>query len=127
MKCGLPDACDSWQRVDPNVGRITQSVVLLQTLVLYAPASEVANAVHCGESILINASATAIMICAYFRNNKELRNIAILVTLVGAVKVFLYDLLGAHGVPLVGSVFTFGLAAAVESLALGRWKKEPGA
>jgi hypothetical protein len=63
------------------------------------------------------------MLFAYFRHNKEVRNVAILITLVGAVKVFLYDLLGAHGIPLVASVFTFGLAAAIESVALGRWQK----
>ena len=70
-----------------------------------------------------NASAAGIMIFAYFRRNKEVRNVAIMVTLIGAVKVFIYDLLGAHGVPLVASVFTFGLAAAIESVALGRWQK----
>jgi len=51
--------------------------------------------------------------------------VAILVTVVGATKVFLYDLLGTHGLPLVFSVFSFGMAAAVESLALGKWQKEP--
>jgi len=99
-------------------------IVILQTLTLYAPPAEVANAFGCGQSILINACAAGIMLFAYFRSNKEVRNVAILVTVVGAVKVFLYDLLGAHGVPLVASVFTFGLAAAIESVALGRWQKK---
>ncbi|HJV65899.1 MAG TPA: hypothetical protein VJ550_09205 [Geomonas sp.] len=105
-------------------GFFTFKSVLLQTLPLYAPAKEVANALHCGESMAINVAAAAIMLIAFIRSNKELRNVAILVTVIGAIKVFLYDLLGAHGVPLVGSVFTFGVAAAVESVALGRWKKE---
>jgi hypothetical protein len=99
-------------------------IVILQTLTLYAPPAEVANAFGCSQSILINASAAGIMLFAYFRRNKEVRNVAILVTVIGAVKVFLYDLLGAHGVPLVASVFTFGLAAAIESVALGRWQKK---
>jgi uncharacterized membrane protein len=90
---------------------------------MFAPPQEVANAVRCGDSILINASAAGIMILAYYRSNKELRNVAILVTLVGAVKVFLYDLLGTHGFPLVASIFTFGMAALLESVALGRWQK----
>jgi hypothetical protein len=51
--------------------------------------------------------------------------VAILVTLIGAIKVFLYDLIGIHGLPLVFSVFSFGMAAAVESLALGKWQKQP--
>ena len=98
-------------------------IAVLQTLTLSLPPAAVANSFGCSQSILINASAGGIMIFAYFRRNKEVRNVAILVTLIGAVKVFLYDLLGAHGVPLVASVFTFGLAAAIESVALGRWQK----
>jgi len=98
-------------------------IAVLQALTLYAPPAEVANAYGCGQSILINASAGGIMLFAYFRRNKEVRNVAILVTLIGALKVFLYDLLSSHGVPLVASVFTFGLAAAIESVALGRWQK----
>ena len=104
-------------------GFFTLKVVLLQTLTLYAPPQEVANTVRCGASVLINASAPGIMLFAFFRGNKELRNIAILITVVGAVKVFLYDLLGTHGFPLVASIFTFGLALLLESVALGRWQK----
>jgi hypothetical protein len=103
-------------------GFFAAKVVLWQTLNLSAN-TQAANILRCGDSILINASATAIMLFAFFRGNKELRNVAILVTLIGAVKVFLYDLLGAHGFPLVASIFTFGLAAALESVALGRWNK----
>ena len=98
-------------------------IAVLQALTLSAPPAEVANAFGCSQSILINASAACIMLFAYLRHNKEVRNVAILVTLIGALKVFLYDLLGSHGVPLVASVFTFGLAAAIESVALGRWQK----
>lgn len=77
---------------------------------------------HAAQSALINASAAGLVILAYIRRNKEVRNVAILVTVVGAVKVVLYDLLHIHGVPLVISVFSFGLAAAIESVALGRWQ-----
>jgi len=63
------------------------------------------------------------------RRDREVRNLAVLITLIGALKVFLFDLLGAAGqgitgVPLVLSVFSFGAAVAVESLLLGRWPKE---
>jgi len=105
-------------------GYFALRIAVLQALTLYAPPAEVANAFGCSQSILINASAAGIMLFAYFRHNKEVRNVAVLVTLAGAVKVFLYDLLGAHGVPLVASVFTFGVAAALESVALGRWQKK---
>lgn len=104
---------------------LTLRIAVLQGLTLSLRPAEVANAYGCSQSILINASAGLIMILAYSRRNKEVRNVAILITLIGALKVFLYDLLGTHGVPLVASVFTFGLAAAVESVALGRWQKNP--
>jgi len=51
-----------------------------------------------------------------------MRNIAILLTIIGGAKVFLYDLLGGGGLPRVLSLFSFGLAAALESLLLGRWQ-----
>jgi len=79
---------------------------------------------RCAQSVLINGAAICIILFAYLRRNREIRNVAILVTLVGGVKVFLYDLLGTHGLPLVFSVFSFGLAAAIESVALGKWMKE---
>ena len=80
---------------------------------------------RCGQSVLINTAAIVLIVLAYLRQNKEIRNVAILATVVGAIKVFLYDLLGTHGLPLVFSVFSFGVAAAVESLALGKWQKQP--
>lgn len=104
-------------------GLFAFKVVLLQVFTLYGNAKGMADLQRCGDSIVINAAAAGIMLLAFYRGNKELRNVAILVTLVGAVKVFLYDLLGTHGFPLVASIFTFGLAAAIESVALGRWHK----
>lgn len=83
------------------------------------------DTLRCGQSVLINAAAIVLIIWAYLRQNREIRNVAILVTVVGAIKVFLYDLLGTHGLPLVFSVFSFGMAAAVESLALSKWQKHP--
>lgn len=75
------------------------------------------------QSVCINLAAVGLMTYAYFRQDKEIRNVAILVTLVGGIKVFLFDLLGTHGLPLVASVFSFGVAAAAESIALGKWQK----
>jgi hypothetical protein len=79
------------------------------------------DAFGCAQSVLINTAAIVLIALAYMRHDKEIRNVAILVTVVGGVKVFAYDLLGAHGLPLVFSVFSFGVAAAVESVALGKW------
>jgi hypothetical protein len=82
------------------------------------------DAFRCSQSVLINCAAAGIIIFAYLRRTGEIRNVAVLVTLIGGVKVFLYDLLGTHGLPLVFSVLSFGLAAAVESVALGKWQKQ---
>jgi hypothetical protein len=91
----------------------------------FVPAEMQRDTLRCGQSVLINAAAISLIVWAYLRQNKEIRNVAILVTVIGAIKVFLYDLLGAHGLPLVFSVFSFGMAAAVESLALSKWQKQP--
>ncbi|MBI2353827.1 MAG: hypothetical protein HYV06_02160 [Deltaproteobacteria bacterium] len=85
---------------------------------------DLANSFRCSQSIIINLAAIGLMLLALIQRNKELRNLAILVTVVGAIRVFLYDMFGTHGVPLVLSVFSFGLAAAVESIMLGRWQHQ---
>ncbi len=81
------------------------------------------DAFRCAQSVLINGSAAGLILFAYLRRNREIRNVAVLITIAGGIKVFLYDLLGTHGLPLVLSVFSFGLAAAIESVALGKWLK----
>jgi hypothetical protein len=78
------------------------------------------------QSVLINVGAVIVMIWALTRRDNEMRNLAILITLVGGIKVFLVDLFGMagqgiEGFPLVASVFSFGAAVAIESLVLGRW------
>ena len=93
----------------------------------YIPQAMQRDMSRCGQSVVINLSVIALITFAYLRQNREIRNVAILVTVVGAVKVFLYDLLGTHGLPLVFSLFSFGMAATVESVALGRWQKQPAA
>jgi hypothetical protein len=85
--------------------------------------SSPANSFRCSQSIMINVAAAGLMLFASIRRNKEIRNVAILVTVIGIVKVFLYDLLGTHGLPQVLSILSFGLAAALESVLLGRWPK----
>jgi hypothetical protein len=89
----------------------------------FVPLALQRDAFRCGQSVLINVAAIALILLAYLRKDKEIRNVAVFVTVVGAIKVFLYDLLGAHGLPLVFSVFSFGMAAAIESVALGKWMK----
>ena len=87
--------------------------------------SDVNNVLHSSQSVIINLSAIVLMSIAQAYHNRELRNTAILVTVIGAVNVFLYDLIRSHGMPLVISVLSFGLATAVESVILGRWQRLP--
>jgi hypothetical protein len=98
-------------------------IVLFQGVALL-PAVMQRDAFVCAQSVLINCAAIALILFAFLKKNREIRNVAILVMVIGGVKVFMYDLMGAHGLPLVLSVFSFGMAAAAESLALGRWQKQ---
>jgi xanthine/uracil permease len=82
------------------------------------------GAFGCYQSVLINLSAIVLMVLALLRRNRELRNVAVLVTIVGGCKVFFGDMLAARGLPLVLSVFSFGLAAAIGSVVLGRWQRQ---
>jgi len=82
----------------------------------------------CLQSVLINSAIAVLMVLAWKRNSRELKNVAILVTLAAAFKVFMIDMFSTQGIPLVLSVFSFGLVASVESLVLTRWqKREAGA
>lgn len=97
-------------------------VVVYQFLGLLLPPEAVANAFRSAQSVIINVSAAILMLFALAHQKKEVRNTAILVTVIGAIKVFLYDLIGGmHGLPLVISVFSFGISTALESFGLTRW------
>jgi hypothetical protein len=86
------------------------------------------NTFIAAQSILINAAVVVLMVLALQFKSRELRNVAILVTVLGAGKVFMVDLFSTTGVPLVLSVLSFGLVASVESIILARWQKiEKGA
>jgi hypothetical protein len=99
-------------------------IVAYQFLVFLLQADAVGNAFRCTQSVIINVSAAVLMLFALAHRKKEVRNVAILVTIIGAIKVFLYDMIGGmHGLPLVLSVFSFGLATALESFGLTRWHR----
>jgi hypothetical protein len=85
---------------------------------------------QCTQSVIVNLAALGLGLYAFRARNREIRNVAILVIAVGALKTT-SDLLGTKGVPLVLSVLSFGLAAAIQSITLSRWHKvtpvpEPG-
>ena len=75
------------------------------------------------QSVMINLAAATILILALLRRNRELRNVAIVITVIGGIKVFVIDMMAIKGVSLLAGVFSFGLVAALASLVLGRWHK----
>jgi hypothetical protein len=77
-----------------------------------------------GRSVFINAGAVLLMVFALRKRNTEIITVAGVVALLGAVKVFILDLFGIKGVPLVVSVFSFGIVAAVASVVMSRWQKK---
>ena len=77
-----------------------------------------------GQSLLINSGALVLLYLALKGRNKELIVIATIVALIGAGKVFILDLFGIKGVPLVLSVFSTGVVAAFASVVMGRWQKK---
>jgi uncharacterized membrane protein len=75
------------------------------------------------QSVLINVSAALLMCFAFARRDKQVRNVAILITIIGVCKVFLLDLFSMRGVPIVASLMSFGVTAFLESFALSRWQR----
>ena len=75
-----------------------------------------------GQSLLIKMAAGALLLVSLRRRNAELRNVGILIILVAAAKMFL-DVVDLKGITLLISIFSFGVAAAIASLVLGRWGK----
>ncbi|NIP49256.1 MAG: DUF2339 domain-containing protein [Gammaproteobacteria bacterium] len=75
------------------------------------------------QSVLINVTAIVVLWLSLMKRNKELRNVATVLIVIGAGKVFLMDMVSLKGMPLMVSVFTFGLVAAFASFVLGRWNK----
>ncbi len=81
------------------------------------------NAMLGAQSILINIGAIGLMVFGLRSKNREVLYMAIGVVVIGALKALGYDLLKVHGIPLVLSVFSFGVVAAVGSIVLSRWSK----
>lgn len=102
-------------------GFFTLRVGLYQTLDFLHSATH--SAFGGAQSVLINVTAAVLLWLSLMRRNKELRNVATVITVIGAGKVFLMDMVQLKGMSLMISVFTFGLVAALASFVLGRWNK----
>jgi hypothetical protein len=79
---------------------------------------------QCGQTIILNVGALALLLAGLVLSNAELLGMGFLVAVVGAVRVFGYDLLNTHGLPLVMSVFSFGCTAAVGSFVWNRRQRQ---
>ena len=77
-----------------------------------------------GQSLIINTGAIVMMYLALKKRDKELIFVGAAIALIGAGKVFLFDLFGIKGMPLVLSVFSTGVVAAFGSVVMGRWQKK---
>ena len=79
-----------------------------------------------GQTVFINLGAVFLLLVASRRKNNEILTVAIVVGLLGMMKSFVFDLFGIKGMPLVFSVFSSGVVAAVGSVVSTRWqgKKE---
>ncbi len=79
-----------------------------------------ANAFRCGQTVLVNIGAALLIYLALKIHRGEIMTIALAVGILGAAKVFFYDMFTANGIPLVASVFSFGVLAALGSVATSR-------
>ena len=70
--------------------------------------------------------AVLLLLFASSRKNREILTVAIIVGIMGMLKSFVFDLFGIKGMPLIFSVFSSGIVAAVGSVVSSRWqgKKE---
>jgi len=96
---------------------------LLSFLAINTFSANPANALTGVQSILINAGAISLLLLAMPGRNKEILTTAVFIIIIGAFKVFGYDLFKSNGIPLVLSVLSFGGVAAVGSVVLSRWSR----
>ena len=75
-----------------------------------------------GQTVFINLGAVILLLAASSRKNSEILTVAIVVGLLGMLKSFVFDLFGIKGMPLVYSVFSSGVVAAVGSVVSTRWQ-----
>lgn len=75
-----------------------------------------------GQTVFINLGAVLLLLAASSRKNTEILAVAIVVGLLGMFKSFIFDLFGIKGMPLVFSIFSSGVVAAVGSVVSTRWQ-----
>ena len=103
-------------------GFFTLRMGLYQGLMLAQAASE--QAFIAGQSLIINLAAVVLLLASLRKRNTEVRNVGALITVIAVGKLLL-DTVDLKGYPLLISLFSFGVAATVASVVLGRWGKGP--
>jgi len=83
--------------------------------------AETPYAFACSKSIIINLGAVALMLIGLRSRVREILLASVPLVVIGAVKVFLFDLFRGQGMPLIISVFSFGVVAVVSSITLKKW------
>ncbi|MBI5093677.1 MAG: hypothetical protein HZB26_14690 [Candidatus Hydrogenedentes bacterium] len=102
-------------------GFVTIRAALYLAIVTLGNAGEIVF--QSAQTVTINGCALGLGIIGLRRENRETLAAALIVAGVGAVKVFGYDLTHTAGVPLVISVFSFGVMAAIGSFIWGQWQR----
>ena len=82
-----------------------------------------AQSFACSQSLALNLGVVGLLGLGLRRRDREVLAVAGLVIVVAAIKVFLFDLLRARGLPLVSSVFSFGVVAAAGSVTIRKWQQ----
>lgn len=96
---------------------------LASFVILSAFSADPLNTLKGVQSILLNIGAILLLFLAMLNRNKEILTTAVIVIIIGAFKVFTYDLFKSNGIPLVLSVLSFGGVAATGSVILSRWSR----
>jgi hypothetical protein len=85
--------------------------------------AQTASAFACMQSVIINLGIVLLLVVGLRKRAVEIVTVGGGVVLVAAIKVFI-DLFQATGLPLVLSVFSFGVVAATSSLVMRKWQRE---
>lgn len=97
---------------------------MLLDAIAAASLADPANATRCGRSVLLNFGVLVLLVIGSRRRLPELLWVAVALAVVGCTKVFFVDLFKCTGLPLVLSVLSFGVVAAVGSVLMGRSQKQ---
>jgi len=82
------------------------------------------EAFQSAQSILLSAGAVSAAILGLLWMHEQLLAISIAIAMIGAAKVFAYDLARLHGVPVVLSVLSFGVSLALGPALWRRWQRQ---